>query len=76
MKLDTSTFHVVQTSDQDHIVKTEAEAIDILQNGAVDIDGDKDGDDVSVVKVDYDNDDWAIQSLPWQRIAIKLLSEQ
>jgi len=74
MKLDTRTFHVVQTTDQDHIVKTEAEAIEILQNGAVDIDGD--GDDVSVVKVDYDNDDWAIQSLPWQRIAIKLLSEQ
>jgi hypothetical protein len=74
MKLDTSTFHVVQTGDQDHVVKTESEAIDILQNGAVDIDGD--GDDVSVVKVDYDNDDWAIQSLPWQRIAIKLLSEQ
>lgn len=74
MKLETSTFHVVQTSDQDHIVKTETEAIDILQNGGVDIEGD--GDDVSVVKVDYDNDDWAIQSLPWQRIAIKLLSEQ
>ncbi len=74
MKLETSTFHVVQTSDQDHIVKTESEAIDILQNGGVDIEGD--GDDVSVVKVDYDNDDWAIQSLPWQRIAIKLLSEQ
>jgi len=74
MKLDNSTFHVVQTSDQDHLVKTEAEAIDILQNGAVEIDGD--GDDVSVVKVDYDNDDWAIQSLPWQRIAIKMLSEK
>jgi len=74
MKLDTSTFHVVQTSDRDHLVKTEAEAIDILQNGAVDIDGD--GDDVSVVKVDYDNDDWAIQSLPWQRIALKLLSDK
>jgi hypothetical protein len=74
MKLNTSTFHVVQTSDQDHIVKTEAEAIDILQNGAVEIDGD--GEDVSVVKVDYDNEDWAIQSLPWQRIAIKMLSEQ
>jgi len=31
---------------------------------------------VSVIKVDYERDDWTIQSLPWQRIALKLLSEQ
>lgn len=74
MQIDDSTFHVVQTTETDHIVQSEAEAIDILQNGAVDVD--PDGDDVSVIKVDYENDDWAIQSLPWQRIALKLLSEQ
>lgn len=74
MKLEDTTFHVVQTPGTDHIVKTEAEAIDILQNGAVDID--EAGEDVSVVKIDYDRDDWTIQSLPWQRIAIKLLSDQ
>lgn len=74
MKLEQKNFHVVQTPENDHIVESEAEAIGILQNGEVDIDGD--GDDVSVVEVDYDADDWAIQTLPWQRIAIKLLSEQ
>lgn len=74
MQIDNQTFHVVQTPDRDHVVQTEQEAIGVLQNGAADIDAD--GDDVSVMKIDYDRDDWTIQSLPWQRIAIKLLSDQ
>lgn len=73
MKLDQPEFHVVQTPEHDHIVQSETEAIEILQNGKVDIE--EETDDVSVMKVDYDRDDWTIQSLPWQRIAIKLLSE-
>jgi len=74
MQIDDNTFHVVQTTDDDYIVQSEADAIDILQNGAVDVD--PDSEDVSVIKVDYGRDDWTIQSLPWQRIALKLLSEQ
>lgn len=74
MQIEQEQFHVVQTPNTDHIVTSENEAIDILQNGEVDID--EDSDDVSVVKVDYEGGDWAIQSLAWQRIAIKLLSEQ
>jgi|APHM01.1.fsa_nt_gi hypothetical protein len=74
MQIDDTEFHVVQTPDSDHIVESEQEAIALLQNGAVDIDGES--DDVSVVRVNYDRDDWVIESLPWQRIALKLLSEQ
>jgi hypothetical protein len=75
MKLKNRTFVVVQTPDQeDHIVKTETEAINLLQNGDVDIDG-AGGDDVSVLKIAYDNDDWAVESLGWQRILFEMLSE-
>jgi len=74
MQIEDNSFHVVQTAADDYIVQTEADAIDILQNGAVDVD--PDSEDVSVIKVDYERDDWTIQSLPWQRIALKLLSEQ
>lgn len=74
MQIDNSSFHVVQTADDDYIVQTEADAIDILQNGQVDVD--PDSEDVSVIQVDYDHEDWTIQSLPWQRIALKLLSDK
>jgi hypothetical protein len=72
MNLESRKFHVVQTPDEDHIVQSEEQAIDILSS----IDIDPDNDDVQVVKVDYSDDDWAIQSLAWQRIAIKLLARQ
>lgn len=72
MNLENREFHVVQTPDEDHIVQSEEQAIDILSS----IDIDPDNDDVQVVKVDYSHDDWAIQSLAWQRIAIKLLARQ
>jgi hypothetical protein len=72
MNLENRTFHVVQTPEEDHIVESEEEAIDILSS----IDIDPDNDDVQVVNVDYSDDDWAIQSLAWQRIAIKLLARQ
>jgi len=72
MNLENREFHVVQTPDEDHIVQSEEQAIDILSS----IDIDPDNDDVQVVKVDYSDDDWAIQSLAWQRIAIKLLARQ
>jgi len=72
MNLENREFHVVQTPDEDHIVQSEEQAIDILSS----IDIDPDNDDIQVVKVDYSDDDWAIQSLAWQRIAIKLLARQ
>jgi len=65
-------FHVVETAEEEWIVNSEQKAIDKLAS----IDIDPEGDDVKVVKVDHDGGDWAIESLPWQRVAIKLLASQ
>jgi hypothetical protein len=72
LRVHDSEFHVVETADQEWIVNSEQAAIDKLAS----IDIDAEGDDVKVVKVDHDGGDWAIESLPWQRVAIKLLASQ
>jgi hypothetical protein len=72
LRVHDSEFHVVETAEEEWIVATEADAIDKLST----IDIDPDGDDVQVVKVDHAGGDWAIESLPWQRVAIKLLANQ
>jgi hydrogenase maturation factor HypE len=65
-------FHVVQSADGDFFVQTETDAVDLLRSDEIEVSGE--GDDVSVVRLNYDGEDWTITSLPWQRIALKLLS--
>lgn len=72
MIVENQSFYVVQTPDEDHLVSSESEAIEQLQNGT---DIDPETDDVSVAEVSYSDDDWTIKELPWQRIALKLLQE-
>jgi len=72
LRVHDSEFHVVETAEEEWIVNNEQAAIDKL--GSIDID--PNGEDVKVVKVNHDDGDWAIESLPWQRVAIKLLANQ
>jgi hypothetical protein len=72
LRVHDSEFHVVETAEEEWIVNSEQAAIDKLAS----IDIDPEADDVKVVKVDHDGGDWAIESLPWQRVAIKLLASQ
>jgi hypothetical protein len=77
LRVDDSEFHVVETADEEWIVNSEQAAIEKL--GSIDIESidiDPDGEDVKVVKVNHEDGDWAIESLPWQRVAIKLLANQ
>lgn len=71
MKITDKTFYVVQSPDSDHVLPSEAEAIDHLRSNATNVD--PESDDLSVVEVSFDNDDWTIKELPWQRIALELL---
>jgi len=70
MKIDNGTFYVVQTPGEDHVVMSEDDAIEELQNGP---EFDPETEDVSVAEVSYADDDWTIKELPWQQIALKLL---
>jgi hypothetical protein len=71
-EIDDSEFHVVQSADGDFFVQSETDAVDLLRSDEIEVDDE--GDEVSVVRVSYDGEDWTITSLPWQRIALKLLS--
>lgn len=71
MQIDDNNFHVVQTEGEDHIVQTEGEAIDLLQSDTVKVNGNRDS--IAVISVTYEDEDWSIQSLPWQKIAMSLL---
>ena len=71
-EIDDSEFHVVQSADGDFFIQSETDAVDLLRSD--DIEVDDEGDEVSVVRISYDGEDWTITSLQWQRIALKLLS--
>jgi hypothetical protein len=36
---------------------------------------DPENDDVSIVEVDFSEDDWSVVELPWQEIALQLLQD-
>lgn len=73
MKVSNDTFHVVTVAGERHIYDAEDEAIDHLRGNAGAVDPEV--DDVSVVQVSIDGEDWAITELPWQQIALRLLQE-
>lgn len=73
MKIQNETFYVVQTPANDHILSTEAEAIDHLRSNGANLDPET--DELSVAEVSFSGEDWTIKELPWQRIALQLLGE-
>lgn len=73
MKFTNGTFHVVKTPNNDYIVDSEDEAIDVLKEDATDIQ--PDSSDVTIVKVTTSEDDWSLKEMPWQEIALRLLKE-
>lgn len=73
MKISNDTFHVVTVSDERHIYDAEDDAIDHLRDNTGDIN--PDDDDVNVVEVTIEGEDWTITELPWQQIALRLLQE-
>jgi hypothetical protein len=73
MKVSYDTFHVVDVAGERHIYDSEDDAIDHLRENTNDVD--PEGDDVSVVQVSIEGEDWTITELPWQQIALRLLQE-
>lgn len=63
------TFFLVTVAGQKTIYGTEGDAINHLRTGDVT----PETDDVSVVRVTVEGEDWEIKELAWQRIALELL---
>lgn len=73
MILEDETLYVAEFPDEDHAFATKQEAIDALKENGDEID--PESEDVSIVEVDFSDDDWAVMELPWQEIALSLLQD-
>lgn len=65
------TFYVVQLPDGKTLHNTEQEAITHLKGNADDVD--PESDDVSVVRVSVEGEDWTIAEMSWQTIALQMM---
>lgn len=68
------TFYMVQHSGEQTIHQTEDEAINHLREQADDVD--PENEEVSVVRISVDGEDWTIAEMSWQNIALQLMAEQ
>jgi hypothetical protein len=73
MKVDDETLYVAEFPTEDHVFATREEAIDALRENGDDVD--PENGDVSIVEVDFSDDDWAVMELAWQEIALSLLQD-
>ena len=73
MELDNHTFYLVQLPGEKTLHQSEEEAITHLKANADGLDAES--DDVSVVRVSVENEDWTIAEMSWQTIAIQLMEK-
>jgi len=74
LEVQDGTFFMVQLPNGQSIHQTEDEAIEYLQNRAQDVDPET--DDVNVVRVSVENEDWTIAEMSWQNIALRLMERE
>jgi hypothetical protein len=68
------TFYMVQIPDGKTLHQTEKEAIDFLKKHVDNVNPET--DDVSVVRVSVENEDWTIAEMSWQNIALRLMGNE
>lgn len=74
LELTDSTFHMVRLPEGETIHQQEADAINYLEQNADDID--PQSEEVSVVKVTVEGEDWTIAEMSWQTIALQLMGDE
>ena len=73
MEVKNNDFYMIQLPDSQTIHQTESDAIAHLKEKAEGIS--PESDDISVVRVSVDDDDWTIAEMSWQNIALRLMGE-
>lgn len=71
MEIKNNEFFMVTVATGRHIYDDEESAINHLRTHSEGID--PKNNDINVVKVSIDSEDWTIKELPWQQIALQLL---
>ncbi|WP_135826426.1 hypothetical protein [Halorussus ruber] len=73
LEVSNDTFYLVQLPQGKTLHNNEDEAIDYLKNKANDVN--PESDDVSVVRVAVEGEDWTIAEMSWQNIALQLMGD-
>jgi len=71
LEVEDGTFFMVELPTGRTLHQTEEGAISHLQDSADDVD--PESDDVSVVRVSVEGEDWTIAEMSWQNIALRLM---
>lgn len=71
LSVDDDTFYLVNLPDEKTLHNEEDRAIDYLRNESENVD--PESDDVSVVRIEVEGDDWTIAEMSWQTIALRLM---
>lgn len=71
VEVSNDTFFLVRLPNGKTIHNDEDEAIEYLRERASDVD--PESDDVGVIRVSVEGDDWTIAEMSWQNIALRLM---
>jgi len=71
LSVDDGTFYLVHLPDEKTLHNEENEAIDYLRNQSEQVD--PESDDVSVLRVEVEGEDWTIAEMSWQTIALRIM---
>lgn len=73
LEIDNDTFYLVKLPDQKTLHSNEDDAINHLKQNAGGVD--PESEEVSVVRVSVEGEDWTIAEMSWQSIALQLMGE-
>lgn len=73
MEINNGEFYLVKIPRKKTLHKTEEGAISHLKSNVDNVN--PESDDVSIVKVSIEGEDWAIAEMSWQNIALQLMGE-
>lgn len=71
LEINDGTFYMVQLPASETIHEKEDDAIDYLKKHAGDVD--PQSNEVSIVKISVEGEDWSIAEMSWQTIALQLM---
>lgn len=71
LNVDDNMFYLVHLPGEKTLHNEEDEAIHYLRNQSDDVD--PESDNVSVVRVEVEGEDWTIAEMSWQTIALRLM---
>lgn len=74
LEVSEDTFYLVQLPGKNTLHNNESEAIKFLKDNADDVD--PDDEQVSVVRISVEGEDWTIAEMSWQTIALQLMGDE